>query len=227
MNRADQRKYHYIYKITRLDKSGKYYIGMHSTDNVDDGYFGSGSLLSKSIKKHGKDKHKKDILEFLPTREALKLREKEIVNEELISDRQCMNIQPGGGGGGNCGHITDTQRRDGGRNGAAKLSNRLKNDKDFAKRFSHKMSEIAKNRFIAGGSKKFIESKGFLGKTHSPETLQKMKELKERHGIGESNSQYGTCWIHSLTEKRSLKIDKVDLDSWTKNSWIKGRKLKF
>jgi hypothetical protein len=99
MSRADQRKHHYIYRITRTDGSGKYYIGMHSTDDLEDGYFGSGSLLSKSIKKHGKDKHFKEILEHLPTREALKLREREIVNDRLLIDPKCMNLKIGGEGG--------------------------------------------------------------------------------------------------------------------------------
>jgi len=98
MTRADKRKYHYIYKITRLDESGKYYIGMHSTENLNDGYFGSGSLLSKSIKKHGKGKHAKEILEFLPTREALKHREKELINSEMLGDKRCMNLKLGGEG---------------------------------------------------------------------------------------------------------------------------------
>lgn len=40
MKQAVRRKYHFIYKITRLDNN-RYYIGMHSTDNLDDGYFGS------------------------------------------------------------------------------------------------------------------------------------------------------------------------------------------
>ena len=67
MKQASRRQYHYIYKITRLDESGRYYIGMHSTDDLEDGYFGSGKLIIRSINKHGKEKHQKEILEFLPS----------------------------------------------------------------------------------------------------------------------------------------------------------------
>lgn len=96
MQRADQRKFHYIYKITRTD--GKYYIGLHSTDCLDDGYFGSGQLLWKSIKKHGKEKHTKAIIEFLPSRTEVKLKEAALVNDALLKDPLCMNLCMGGGG---------------------------------------------------------------------------------------------------------------------------------
>ncbi len=96
MQRADKRQYHYIYKIVRDD--GKYYIGMHSTDDLHDDYFGSGRLISRSIKKYGKRRHSKQILEFLPTREALRFREKELVTEELLDDKLCMNLALGGMG---------------------------------------------------------------------------------------------------------------------------------
>jgi len=93
---ADRRTYHYIYKITRTDGSGKYYIGMHSTDNLEDGYFGSGRVLWHSIKKHGKQAHQKQVLEFLPSRALLKERERELVSIELLNDPLCMNIAVGG-----------------------------------------------------------------------------------------------------------------------------------
>jgi len=80
-----ERKYHYIYKIT-CKITNRYYIGMHSTDDLNDGYFGSGKRLWFSINYHGKENHVKEILEFLPTRQLLKEREKEIVNKELIGD---------------------------------------------------------------------------------------------------------------------------------------------
>ena len=96
MKRADQRKIHYLYKITRSD--GRFYIGIHSTENIDDGYFGSGSQLAKSIRKHGKEKHSKEILEFFESRDLLKEREKIIVDEAMLKDPRCMNMKTGGYG---------------------------------------------------------------------------------------------------------------------------------
>ena len=91
-------KFHYLYKITR--DGGRFYVGIHSTNNLDDGYFGSGTILLKSIKKHGKESHSMEIMEFLPDRDLLELREYEVVNEELLKNPLCMNIKRGGEGGG-------------------------------------------------------------------------------------------------------------------------------
>ena len=94
-DRAARKKHHIIYKTTCL-LTGKYYIGMHSTDDLNDGYMGSGKKLWQSIKKHGAEQH---MLEHLPSREALRLREAELVNEQVLKDKQCMNLTLGGSGG--------------------------------------------------------------------------------------------------------------------------------
>jgi hypothetical protein len=91
-----RKKHHVIYRTTCLT-TGRYYIGMHSTDNLADGYMGSGKRLWQSFKKH--ELHVSEILEELPSREALRQREAELVNEQCLADQQCMNIALGGYGG--------------------------------------------------------------------------------------------------------------------------------
>ena len=92
-----QHRYHFIYKTTCI-LNDSYYIGMHSTSNLDDGYLGSGKRLNYSIKKHGKENFKREILEFFEDRISLKNRERDLVNEDLLNDPKCMNLTLGGNG---------------------------------------------------------------------------------------------------------------------------------
>ena len=71
MRRAQRIKYHYFYKTTCLI-TNRYYYGMHSTDNLDDNYIGSGMRLWHSINKYGRENHICEKLEFFDTREKLK-----------------------------------------------------------------------------------------------------------------------------------------------------------
>jgi hypothetical protein len=105
-----QKKYHYIYKTTCIITE-KFYIGMHSTDNLYDDYLGSGKILRLSINKYGTDHHILEILEFHDNRKALAAREKEIVNEELVIDCICMNLKVGGIGGAVIGHTTSEETK--------------------------------------------------------------------------------------------------------------------
>ena len=44
---------------------------------------------------------------------------------------------------------------------------------------------------------------------------------------GELNSQFGSVWIYSLTEKVSKKIKKEELSEWETKGWLKGRVINF
>lgn len=205
MQRAQRRKYHYIYKTTCII-TNKFYIGMHSTDNLEDGYIGSGKRLWYSINKHGKENHVCQILEFLPDRNSLKVRENEIVNQEMLGEELCMNLRVGGEGGWT--HLSKEDLTKNGKKGATGFVNRLKEDPEFAK-------EVHKRLYLANKG-----NKNWLGKHHNRETILKMKESKKGHGVGDTNSQYGKCWITNGVE--SQKIYKGDS---IPEGWKLGRKM--
>ena len=88
----------YIYKITnKID--GMMYIGAHSTDNLDDGYMGSGIWITRAIKKHGRHNFTKEILSVHTSFEEMYEEEKRIVTSEIVESPQYYNLKVGGYGG--------------------------------------------------------------------------------------------------------------------------------
>ena len=95
--RASRRKHHITYKTTCMI-TGRYYIGMHSTDILEDGYLGSGVRLRRSVAKHGAENHTREILATFSTREEASQHERTLITEDVRQDPQCMNCAPGGRG---------------------------------------------------------------------------------------------------------------------------------
>ena len=91
-------KYHLLYKTT-CRVNDRYYIGIHSTDVLEDGYLGSGTIIKSSIAKHGADNHFREIVKLFETRDEAKAAEKLLVSGELLKDHLCMNLKQGGEGG--------------------------------------------------------------------------------------------------------------------------------
>lgn len=89
------KKYYIVYKITNL-VNNKEYIGYHSTNNLDDGYMGSGKLIIKAIEKYGKENFKKEILFVYDNKEEAELKEAELVNDEYRKREDTYNITIGG-----------------------------------------------------------------------------------------------------------------------------------
>lgn len=206
---------HYIYKTT-CNVTGKWYVGMHSTSNLDDGYMGSGKILRHSIRKYGVENHSKEILEFLPTREELVLREIEIVTKELVGDGKCMNLKEGGTGG--CSSIE--HKFNFSRGGVESRKLLRETNPDWVKTFSKKASEGNIKAYESGKRERSV-SYDWNGKTHSKETKQLMSD-KAKERTSEQNSQYGTCWITNGTENK--KIKKEDLETYQLDGWLRGRK---
>lgn len=77
---------HFIYRTKHTN--GKYYIGRHSTNNINDGYIGSGRW-PRSIK--DKTKVKREILEYADNEEQLIQLEQKYLSEHF-DKTNCMNM---------------------------------------------------------------------------------------------------------------------------------------
>ena len=88
--------YRYIYKITCTSGTfkDKFYFGQHTTENLNDGYKGSGTLLKKYYKKYPND-YIKSIICFCKSQQQLDEREKECI-AKYINHQDCLNIAAGG-----------------------------------------------------------------------------------------------------------------------------------
>lgn len=105
-------KYHYFYKITN-NINNHFYYGVHATNNLNDGYMGSGKRLHYAYKKYGMENFTKEILKFFDTTADAYKYEAEVVNEQLIKNPDCYNIKCGGEGWNTFGSICAIDTRTG------------------------------------------------------------------------------------------------------------------
>lgn len=222
--------YYILYKTTNLINN-KFYIGIHQTKKLDDGYLGSGTILIYAIKKYGKENFKREILEFCNSYSELVELEKKYVSEEFLVNQNIYNLKTGGGNLGVLSNeskkkISDTLKKKY-KSGEIKLPNHNKG-RIVPEQDKKKISKTLKERYkiIEHHSKGIkilnrkkcsteIWNKNKQGlQIVTPETKQKIsKTLKDRY----ENS------VHHLKNKvpwnKGLKINRP--------SWNKGIKAEI
>jgi hypothetical protein len=224
--RTANRKFHIIYKTTCL-VTGKFYIGMHSTNDLDDGYMGSGKYLRNSISKHGLEKHIMEILEYLPSRDKLRLREAELVNQDMLLNFDCMNLALGGDGGW---ELVNSNRTDaewkaiqqaGGKAVLQLLSTRHAEKMKSDQAYSANIAEKIKLGIANMKTPRIWEYK------HTEESKKKIVSAKKGKYLGISNPSSGKPWIYHLELKQCKKIQAEELEAYLAEGWLKGRKMVF
>lgn len=95
--RAKDGYFHFLYKITNK-VNGKFYIGVHNTKDLGDGYKGSGQIIKDAFNKYGKKNFEREIISFHNTAEEAYAEEARIVNINLVENKQCYNVALGGKG---------------------------------------------------------------------------------------------------------------------------------
>ena len=127
----------FVYKWDNV-VTNEYYIGVHK-GSVDDSYKGSGALFKRKYKKNP-DQWKRTIVEIFEEY-ALALEAALVTETEAYYDRRCLNMKPGGIGGG---VKWDSSRR-------ARHSQLMKNtwrDADYRIKLSRATSEVWTEEYI-------------------------------------------------------------------------------
>lgn len=212
-----------IYKITN-NVNGKVYIGKHQTNNIEDGYMGSGKLVRRAIKKYGSENFEREILFKFDTEEEMNSKEAELVTEEFCERDDTYNLCPGGHGG--FGYINKKGLRGSGATyrckkacridgsvGGKLFADRMRSDPEFKSKWQHSLSESLKETFSKNGHP-------WTGRKHTEEAKKKIGEVNSKMQAGKNNSQFGTMWITNGTENKKIKkADEIP------EGWRKGRKL--
>lgn len=209
--------YFTIYKITNTI-NGKFYIGMHQTDNLDDGYFGSGKLIRRAVEKYGKETFIKEYLFIFDNYEDMILKEVELITEDLVKDSQSYNLTVGGFGGN---RITDPNHHTWDREHTRRMAHFSIQSRLTDSELSDRLRQIYSLTLKATHASGKIRYDTFTGKRHSDATKAAIGAKNSEHQSGNRNSQYGTKWITNGTESK-----KVPKDQEIPEGWHLGRKLK-
>ena len=184
--------YNYIYLI-KNNINQKIYVGKHSTNNLDDGYMGSGKLIKKAIQKYGIENFSKEYLAFCDSEDTLNYLEKFYIKKYKAKDVG-YNLTDGGEGLQNP-NIEIRQKISASRKGKPRFLG-----KSHSNNTKQKMSESHKG-----------EKNPNFGKPRSEETKRKIsaaKKGKHNNNKGENNPFYGKH--HTEETKRKLR------EAWAK-----------
>lgn len=194
-------KYYYLYQITNK-LNGKIYIGVHRTNNLDDGYMGSGVAIKNAIKKYDIENFEKTILEHFDSEEKMFQKEIELVDADFVLRDDTYNLT-GGGFGTFTKEATIKGAKKAGSNNI-KLNRGIFSDNGKEKIQIYLMSE--KN--LDGLRKQSVGS----------EVINKKKEAFARikHQQGLKNSQYGTMWITNGIDSKKIGKEELIPDGWRK-----------
>ena len=207
---------HCLYKIeNKLNE--KFYIGVHSTDDINDGYMGSGDLIIKAIKKYGKNNFLKTVLKYCDNRELLMELEKKVVNKKFVARKDTYNVNVGGVG------LVSTWKKSN-----ETIAYKLKNDQIWTETRSRNISSGIRNAMKKGkcstATREFQRIR--TEKSMTKEAIEKRKTTyaKNKHQQGENHALYGKRAMHNDVDWKW--VQKEEVERYLNSGWKFG-KLKF
>lgn len=194
------KKFNYIYLIRNIINN-KIYIGKHSTDNLDDGYMGSGKLIKRAIKKEGVENFTKEILSYTDTPKTLNFLEKFYIKKYKARNNDIgYNLTYGGDGGSwNKGLHLKLETKN--KISIAHIGKKRGSMSDETK---HKLSIINKGKIISEETRLKM-SLAHKGKKQKPFTDEHRKHISEfaKQRTGEKSGMFGKH--HSEETKQKMR----------------------
>lgn len=140
----------FVYKWINIE-TNEYYVGVHK-GSTNDGYIGSGKKFKAKYNKYPHLFKREIILECNSYDEALNVEKKLITEKTIENDKLCLNLKPGGSGGGIPGWAkkvdfkkrVEIRKKNAKRNGISYGQHRV--GSKWSDEIKQKLSKIAKNR---------------------------------------------------------------------------------
>lgn len=166
--------YYIIYKITNL-LTNQEYVGSHKTKNINDTYYGSGSLIKKALKEFKKENFKKEILEHFETHiDAIKMEGFYIKKFNTLYPNG-YNINPDG-----TTYLGTHKLSEEGKEIISKAASLYFKDKTYVELYGNEkadqLKELRKNQLIKNIPITEGKEHPKFGKTHSIDSINKQKE---------------------------------------------------
>lgn len=201
--------YYTLYRTTCLI-SGRIYIGVHETKDPNDKYLGSGEVLLKAIKKHGRKNFRKDVAAYFVSREEMYAMEKIIVNTAFLNRSDVYNAKIGGFGGIQLTPEQEQLRR-------IRAAEAVRTDA-----YRKKAGEISKITQKVRYAENPVGT--FKGKKHTENSKKAISEKAKIHSQGERNSSFGRVFMYHAAKRVNTKVKIKDIELFLLKGWIKGRK---
>ena len=179
-------KHNYYVYITTNTINGKQYVGDHSTNDLNDKYLGSGTLIKKAISKYDLSNFKKEILEICESKKEAFNKQEKYINKYNTLSPNGYNISPTGGTW-NGGFHSDSSKQKISKSTAGK-----KNGMYGKKHSKETKDKWSKNRKGSGSYMygKTGEDCPNFGMKHSKETKDKWSKQRKGKTSGEKNGMF-------------------------------------
>lgn len=175
--------FYIAYRTTNLINN-KYYLGVHATEILKDGYLGSGKVFKQALKKYGRESFRREIVKTFSTEKEMYEYERDVlVTEQVVQDARSYNMVVGGSGGFKVTDIDEWKRK-------LKASRKGKTPSLGLKHTNESKQKMSISRKGMKAWNKGM-SGTFTGRKHSEETKLLQSSIKKGLYDGEKNPMFG------------------------------------